>query len=353
MAASHALSRSRGGVLVLALLILVLLRDLLLIGIAALIIAILLGDLILVTLAGVVLTVVLAVAGGRGSGLARSGSGRGLGGGRGGRGLGGSRSGRGSGAGAGAGAEQSRSGDLVAGVVSVRAKEDTGIVSLVEGGGNGTLGALSARASDLDVDALRVVLGTVGGATAVESNDLVTGNVVAGSEAGGDGRGPAVAVLNQLLGSPLLGLGVEASLVNLDELEAGRVGSGAITVALGNVGEDGADVGLGPGVPVPLELASGGDLGGRLGGLGVLVAGNVRGAVGIGGDEAVVEVLGVPAGGLGGRLSLRDGVVVGDVVATLLGAVDREGGDGAVGGNGGGESAENGGGGSGLHFAGE
>jgi len=58
----------------------------------------------------------------------------------------------------------------------------------------GVAGELSARASDLDVDALGVVLSTIGGAGGVESDDLVTEDEVTRGDVLGDGDGPGVVV---------------------------------------------------------------------------------------------------------------------------------------------------------------
>jgi hypothetical protein len=108
----------------------------------------------------------------------------------------------------------------------------------------------------------------------VESDDLVTENVLARSERLGDGDRPLAIGSNELVGSPLARSGAaidQASLVNLEELEGLLVDGGAvITSALGEVVDDGTVVRLGPGVPLELDLATSGDrgeLGARLAGL--------------------------------------------------------------------------------------
>lgn len=69
----------------------------------------------------------------------------------------------------------------------------------VEGGAGNAVGAAAAgvggaRASDLDVDALGVVLGAVLLAGGVQGDDLVAEHVVTGGEGLGDGEGPGVVV---------------------------------------------------------------------------------------------------------------------------------------------------------------
>lgn len=88
----------------------------------------------------------------------------------------------------------SGAGDGVRGEVLVEVEEDTGVLRGVEGSSGDTAGGGRAGASDLKVDALGVELGTVGLASGVEGDDLVTENVVARGEALGDGDGPSVAL---------------------------------------------------------------------------------------------------------------------------------------------------------------
>lgn len=81
----------------------------------------------------------------------------------------------------------------------------------------------------------------------------MTEDVRAGSQALGHGDGPGVVVGDQVLSSPLLGVEVDAGLVNLDPLEGGLVDGGASIVGgttVGDVGQDGANVGFGPSGPV-------------------------------------------------------------------------------------------------------
>ncbi|CRK28558.1 hypothetical protein BN1723_014141, partial [Verticillium longisporum] len=162
--------------------------------------------------------------------------------------------------------------------------------------------------------------------------------VVSGVSAGGentmfpctrsrnDNRGP---------GAGGAGAGDEADLGDLEELERGLVDGGAVTAAArGEVVDDGTLVGLGPGVPLEEDLATGGDDGGALGVGGAAVAGNVAGAEGGGGDEAVVKSGGGPAdeGGVVGVVG------VGQAESLVLGAVGDDALNVAVGHDGGGAS---------------
>lgn len=276
--------------------------------------------------------------GGSAGGGGNSGGSRGDGGG-GGRGRG-----RGGRAGAGAAGVQGRAGHLVAAQGAVGVEENARVVGGVELRGDDALGVLGAGAGDLDVEALRVVLSTVGGSGAVHGDDLVAEDVVARGQGGGHRRGPDVAVLDELRGRPLLGREVDARLVNLDPFERRLVGVGAVAVALGHVGQDGADVRLGPGAPLEVDGTAGRDrcrAGGRLG---VLVTRDSVGAVLRGSHEPVVQVLGVPARRRGGRLPVELHVVVVEQEAAVLLAVGRERGHGAVGGGEAGQEAEHGGG---------
>jgi hypothetical protein len=106
----------------------------------------------------------------------------------------------------------------------------------------------------------------------VKGDDLVTENVLAGSDVLGDGDGPGEVVLDEIIGSPVLGSGIVQSL--LVDLEEGKVTSrsrgAVVTGALRQVVQNGTVVRLGPGVPLELDLATSGDrgdLGARLAGL--------------------------------------------------------------------------------------
>lgn len=87
----------------------------------------------------------------------------------------------------------------------------------------------------------------------MHGDDLVAEDVRARGEAVGHGDGPGVVVGDQVCGSPRLGVQVDTGLVNLDPLQGGLVDGGAGIVGgatVGNVCQDGSDVGLGPSGPV-------------------------------------------------------------------------------------------------------
>lgn len=80
-----------------------------------------------------------------------------------------------------------RAGDGVAAEGGVEVEEDSGVARGVElGGGDASGKSLGPAAADLDVQALRVALGAVRAAGAVEGDDLVPEDVVARGEAGGE-----------------------------------------------------------------------------------------------------------------------------------------------------------------------
>ena len=184
---------------------------------------------------------------------------------------------------------------------------------------------------------LGVVLSAVLLASGVQSNDLVTEDVLSSRDGAGHSNGPGVVVADQLGGSPLAVL--VAGSVDLEELQVRSLGRSWV-VDLGHVVDDGTDVGFGPGGPLDVDRSSSSDLGDLSTGSGVLVAGNLV-HVGVHGgvDEAVVEALWArPLDDLwGGLLVLERGVVGG-----VGGAIDLDGGNVAVGIDGGGDSAEDG-----------
>jgi hypothetical protein len=180
----------------------------------------------------------VVLGGDRGSG---SGSSRGSGSGglsRGsGRGVAGTRAGTRAGT-----AEESGTGHFVVGVVAVNVDLDTGVGGGVELVSGDTLGVLSAGTGDLQVNALRVVLGAVLLVGGVKSDDLVAENVVTRSDGAGDSDGPGQVVLDELGGSPLAIL--VTSGVDLEELQVSSLSRGGV-VDLGHVVDDRTDVRLG------------------------------------------------------------------------------------------------------------
>jgi len=167
--------------------------------------------------------------------------------------------------------------DGVAGdVAAVDVVLDARVGSSVEGSASNTVSIAAARvggagAGDLDVDALRVGLRTVLLSRRVQGDNFVAQDVVARGEGLGDVDGPLVAVGDQLVGAPGVGGGVDdARRGELEEGQALLVGGGAVALALGQVVDDGAVVGLGPGVPLEGHGAAGSDGDGGLAGGGFL-----------------------------------------------------------------------------------
>jgi len=282
-------------------------------------------------------SVVLDSGGGSGSRSSRGGGSRGggsRGGGRGsGRGVAGARAGARAGT-----AEESGTRHLVVGVVAaVDVDLDTRIGGCVELVSGDTLGVLGAGTSNLQVNALGVVLGAVLLAGGVEGDDLVAENVVAGSDRAGDSDRPGQVVVDELGGSPLTIL--VTSGVDLEELQVSSLSRGGV-VDLGHVVDNGTNVRLGPGVPLDVNLSSSSDCGDLSTSSSILVASNL-GHVGVHGgvDEAVVEALG--AGPLD---DLRSGGLVLErgVVGSEVGAIDVNVRKVTVGVDGGSNSAEDG-----------
>jgi hypothetical protein len=166
-------------------------------------------------------------------------------------------------------------------------------------------------------------LGTVGIASRVQANDLVTENVVTSGNGARDGHSAAVVGGNEIVRCPFtrdVAAIDQTSLIDLEELEGGLVDLGAVTLAVGHVGDDRAVVALGPLSPLQLDGTTGLDLCGDRTGAGLLVTDNVGARVAGGVDEAKV----------GGSLSpsdvLRDlglVVVVIDDEATVVGAINN------------------------------
>lgn len=109
---------------------------------------------------------------------------------------------------------------------------DTGVSGGVKLASRGPLWGSSAGARDLEVDALGVVLGAILLGSRVQGDDLVTENILAGSNAVWNSDGPGVVVLDELGGSPFAVFVSRRS--DLEELEVRRLGGRGI-VDLGQV----------------------------------------------------------------------------------------------------------------------
>lgn len=153
-----------------------------------------------------------------------------------------------------------RAGDVVAGQGLVDVDQDARVRLGVERLTKGTRGGQRARTGDGQVEALGVVLGTVGVLGTVQRNDLVTPDVVAGREVRGDLDHPGVVVADQLIRAPRAGQGRVVDNTNtsdLEELQGRLVDSGAVRVALGQHVDDGTVMRRRPCRPVDLYVVAG------------------------------------------------------------------------------------------------
>jgi len=201
---------------------------------------------------------------------------------------------------------KSRARSRVLGERSEDVELDTRVGRSVKLGSSSAAGQLGSSGSlNLEVDTLRVRLRAVGLASSMQGDDLVADDVVARSDVG-ESQVPSEVVGNQVVGGPLsrVAAGLQRLGLDLGPLQACRVDRTAVAVAGRDVFLDGADVAHWPGVPLERDLAAGLDGYVAAIALALLVADDCRGAEGIWGDEAVVEVVGLPAN------SLRDGGLV-------------------------------------------
>jgi hypothetical protein len=189
--------------------------------------------------------------------------------------------------------------------------------------------------------ALRVVLRTVFRSSAMQRNDLVAENILARGKSLRNSNRPGVVLRNHFDSRPLAVLIPNTidlrplELLLLDRLNIASVGS--------DVGDDGTHVARRPGSPCEFYDAASSDLGHGVGGAfgrAGLVADDISGCVRVRGNEAVVEVLGVPAHVLGDFLLVLHGVVVVELVALFKDPVDGYAGDGTVSGDGSGKSRD-------------
>jgi hypothetical protein len=183
--------------------------------------------------------------------------------------------------------------------------------------------------SDVNVEAEGVVLGAADGFGAVKGNGLMSEDVAASGEGLRHLDGPGVVVCDHVDGSPFVVC--KAGLFNLGPLERGLVGGGAgVAVALGDVGNHGTDMAIGPLGPLEVEGSAGLDGGSGCGRFGINVADDV-GAVDRGpvtAYVAVVEALGGPPDDILGDGS---GVVVVVLPAGEVFPIGENTADGAVG----------------------
>lgn len=165
----------------------------------------------------------------------------------------------------------------------------------------------------------------------MESHQLVTENIVAGSDGLRDLDHPAVIVLDQLIitpGTRDVRVVDQTNAVDLEELERGLVNCLATVTTVGEIVHDRTMVRLGPFCPLDVDavtcLYSDVTLGvGR-----VLMANDVGRGVVVGSYEPVTSVGSSPCGDSGGIWHVREGV---DIKALVVDTVDDDVGDMTVG----------------------
>ena len=201
--------------------------------------------------------------------------------------------------------DEARAGDLVVdGLVNV--DEDARVSGRVELRAEDTRGLVRAAAGDVQVEALRIVLGAALGAGPMQRDELVAEHIVAWRDGRRDLQQPGVVVGDQLIVAPdagRVGLVDQADGVDLEELQRRLVNRLAGSVAVGQVAQDWAMVAAWPGRPLEEDFVAGSHDGVRVGVLRGLVADYVGGVILVRSDEPVVGVWGLP-GDLGWRVRL-------------------------------------------------
>jgi len=237
-------------------------------------------------------------------------------------------------------AAKSWAGHSVAGDARVDGDKDARVGRFIEARSRDPSRGGAARTRNLEADTLRVVLRAVGGGSGVESNDLVAQDVAAGRQARGDldlpgeGRRGVDEVVSRP-GAWRAGVVDETARVDLEEVERCGAGRSAAAGALGHVVDHGTVVAVRPSVPHKRDGVSGVDRDLSATRLCALVASNVRGAVGVRGDETIVLVQREPSSS---RNDLVRRQVVPVRVATRVGlATSNDASNVAVGGNSGNE----------------
>ena len=123
-------------------------------------------------------------------------------------------------------------------------------------------------------------------------------------------------------------------MVDLNELKLRLIDRLAGSIAVGEIGDDGAFVGRGPWGPLEGDFIAGGDRDVGLAGSGIKMADDLRGRVVVRVDVAIAHVLRVGPAGDGGWRAL---VLGRRIVAGICGTADTNVLDVAVGGGGAGE----------------
>lgn len=211
---------------------------------------------------------------------------------------------------------QRRSRDIIRRQRSVNIDQNPLVARRVEAFTWRARGTVRPRASNFQIDALRIILSAVLCARRVQCNNLMAEHVVARLDRAGDRHSPAVVVGNQLVRRPgprHIGVVDQARLIDLEEFERRLVDCGAVTVAFGQVVNHRAVVAVRPGGPLELDFAAGSNGRRECAWSAVLVADDVWLGVFAAVDEAQV-------GGRGGPSDDRWGVgLIGELVHDVAG----------------------------------
>lgn len=175
--------------------------------------------------------------------------------------------------------------------------QDTWVGWGVEFFTSSTSGIGGTASSDLQVDALRVVLGSVCVLGRVKSDDFVAQDIVSRCDSGRDFYSPAVVGGDELVGSPCSWDGVvvdQTTFLYLDKVQLCLVHGRAVAIAVGEIADNGTVVASGPCSPLELDSASCGNWSRNRTGYGIPVADDVCTGVLSGIDESQVCCSGCP-----------------------------------------------------------
>lgn len=189
--------------------------------------------------------------------------------------------------------------DIVVEVVPVDVVQDTGVVGAIESGSRYASRVVRSGAGNFQVHALGVTLRSVLLTCAVKGSDIVTKNIVAGSNIGRDADGPRVAVVNQHGCRPLiclLGRIDKAGAVNLEKLECCLVNGVARPIAVCQEIHNGSLVTVRPLRPLELHSIASSNCDSALARHCLSVADDIGGIVSVRCDKAVVALVYRPAG---------------------------------------------------------
>lgn len=211
---------------------------------------------------------------------------------------------------------QSRSGHNIVRESLINVDQDTLILLSIQLYTKSSLRISTTTTSNLQIQALRVILRTILLTSRVQRDNLVTHHVVSSRDRVRNSHRPAVSGIDQLIRSPGSGniaIIDKADGVDLEEFQLGLVDGAAVSVAGCEVCDDGAVVRLWPLSPLDVDVGTGLDFGGECGVLAIAVADDVW--VGILGAVFKAEIGGGggPADAVWGAIHV--GVLIDDVAS--------------------------------------